>query len=108
VSPEDLDFWDDDEWGDYDGDNPPPLAFDEPDDGRPSIQEILEDLGRSDIGQIVVNLRDVEDASLIRADRFSSVEDAIYFLYDLGVLSFSDVVEIEFNVYTVAIPDDTQ
>lgn len=102
-------FWDDDDWGDYDGDDSPPaddLAWD--DDEALSIQQILDTLGKASPIDFVVHLRDVADGSEIRADRFSTLEDAIYFLYELGVASFSDIVEIDLDVYAVVIPDKSQ
>lgn len=105
---DDRDFWSDDEWGDYDeGGQPPDDLFTDADPGDPTLQEIVEALGRSSEIDFLVNLRDIEDASLIRASRFTSLEDAIYFLYDIGVGSFSDVIELELNVYAVVIPENT-
>ena len=101
-----LDGSDDDEGGEYDGENF--ASFNPDDDDRPSIQEILDGLGVADLGEITVNLRDAEDASLIRGDRFAFIEDALYYLYDIGVLGFSSIIQMEVNVYAVSIPDDTR
>lgn len=106
--PEEPSFWDDEGWGDYDpGNEPPPDEFRE-DDGRPDIQEILDILGRESLFDFKVNLKDIADASTIRADRFTSLADALYFLWEIGVAGIADIVEIEIDVYAVAIPDDTQ
>lgn len=96
----------DENGGEYDGENFTPSNPD--DDERPSIIEIMDQLGIADLGEITVNIRDAEDASLIRGDRFAFIEDAIYYLYDIGVLGFSSIVQMEVNVYAVSIPDDTR
>lgn len=108
IVPEEPSFWDDEGWGDYDPGNEPPLDEVSEDDGRPDIQEILDTLGRESLFDFKVNLKDIADASTIRADRFTSLEDALYFLWEIGVAGIADIVEIEIDVYAVAIPDDTQ
>lgn len=109
MDEDERDFWDDDEWGDHDaGSDPPADEFQEDEAGEPTIDEIIRTLGRESEIDFLVNLKDISNGSNIRADRFSTLADAIYFLYEIGVGAFSDVLEVELNVYAVVIPDDTQ
>lgn len=109
MDEDERDFWDDDDWGDFDAGNEPPAdEWADDEQGEPTIEEIVRTLGKESPIDFLVNLKDIADGSTIRADRFSTLVDAIYFLYEIGVGSFSDVIEIEIDVYAVAIPDDTQ
>jgi hypothetical protein len=109
MDEDERDFWDDDEWGDHDdGTDPPADEWADDEIGEPTIDEIIQSLGRNSEIDFLVNLKDINNGSSIRSDRFSTLADAIYFLYEIGVGSFSDVIEIEVDVYAVVIPDDTQ
>ena len=108
MDDDERDFWSDDEWGDHDGGtNPPDDDYIPDDEAQHDLREILGLLGKDSAIDFLVNLKSVEDGSTIRADRFSTLEDAIYFLFEIGVGSFSDVIELELNVYAVTIPHDT-
>lgn len=57
-----------------------------------SLRELLDIYGADFLRDIVVAFEDVADQPGHRANRFASAVDAIVFLHDIGVLSFSDVV----------------
>jgi hypothetical protein len=95
------------DWGDWDGDLSPP-PFEEPDVNDLFLQEVLDSLGIESVAEIVIDFSDVENVSNLRGDRFTSPEEAFIFLYNIGVLGFSDVVYFpDEDVYGVEIDDDT-
>lgn len=55
---------------------------------------LLDELGFQDIGDIIVDFEGA-DLSALRGDRFSSAEETLVFLYDIGIIDFSDIVYIE-------------
>lgn len=65
---------------------------------------IASDLGR-EINEVLVNLDQV-DPSVTRATRFETLNEAVQYLIEIGVIQFGRVVMIE-NMYTVAVPDCT-
>jgi len=101
-----------DDWGegetwsgasDWDASQPlPPFA--QEDD---TLSDILEMYGADRIEDVSVNVYDLENIAHVRGERFATVEDALYYLYELGVIALGNVVEMELNVYAVSIPDTT-
>jgi hypothetical protein len=93
LPPEDWEFFDDD-------------PEDDSNLGVPSdhLREIMETYGIVDFNEIVVDLTAVPNPQDIRGIRFSTLEEAVTFLFDIGVLSFSQVVTID-DVYAVIIGD---
>lgn len=70
----------------------------------------LQSLGLSDYeGQeIYVDIDAVEDLSELRGVRFESIADAVFWLFETGLLSIGGmVVGIDDDEYTVSIPSDT-
>lgn len=73
------------------------------------INQIGSDFGITDFNDIVILFGQVgdNDISNLRAQRFSTPEEASIFLYEIGVFSFSDVVLFGDGTYGVLIPKDT-
>lgn len=110
MSDDDRDFLSEDDWGDYDDESlaPPPENSDFVDDGAITTRDILDALGIDRFEEIIVSLDEVENPSEIRGNRFATIEEAIFFLYDIGVVSFSQVVYFDDeDLYGVQIDNDT-
>lgn len=97
---EDFDWEGSDEW---DPSQPLPPFAEESD----FEDDILALYGAETIEDVTVNVYDLENVAHVRGERFATVEDALYYLYELGVIAVGNVVEMELNVYAVAIPDDS-
>lgn len=73
----------------------------EPDPHEGIEREVMDALGISDFDEILINIneRDLEGA---RGNRFESIQEAILYLFDAGVLRFSGVVigaeEVEIEI----------
>lgn len=103
----DFDFWDD-----Y---NPSPEDWEgHPDTGTDpafflseEARAILASLGIADAQEIIIDFSSLEHPEDIRGLRFVSLEDAINFLIEIGVLSFSNVVPLPDGTFGVVIGDST-
>lgn len=98
------DYWGDDDDGPDSGDwlsepSPSEKAF---------IDEILAAYGIESVGEITVNFHDGIDPSELRGDRFATLAEAVMYLYDIGVLGFSDIIYYEDeDLYGARIPADS-
>lgn len=70
------------------------------------LRGILDELGIDSIDKILIDIEDA-DLSALRGVVFDDLQSAILYLYDLGVLDFSGIVEIDDGEYGVIIPDDS-
>lgn len=86
--------WDDEFWQ---PDEPP-------DDSGSLVRHIMELYGVVDFQDWVVDLGAVQDPENIRGVRFSTLEEALIFLFQLGVLSFSEVTMID-DLYVPIVHD---
>jgi hypothetical protein len=57
------------------------------------VRDILADLGVDSYDQIIVQFDDIDPGDL-RGQRFDTFEEVILFLNDIGILSFSEVVDM--------------
>lgn len=94
--------FDDDEWDDLERIEEEAEAAE-----SAALQGILREMGIDDASEVLVNLADIDPANL-RGQRFDSIEEAIYYLYEIGVLAFSDIVEMEDGTYAPLIGDSTR
>lgn len=102
----DLDFWDDydPEEEDFEpipdnGINDPAFFLSE------EARALLAELGISDAKEVIIDFSNVENPEDIRGIRFTSFEDAINFLINIGVLQFSDVVLLDDGLFGVLVGD---
>ena len=110
MADDDRDFFDDESWGDYDDESlaPPPESTDFVDDDAVTTRDILDALGIDRFEEIVINFDKIEDPSEVRGNRFATIEEAVFFLYDIGVIAFSQVVFFEDEeLFGVQIDNDT-
>lgn len=72
------------------------------------INQIGAEFGITDFNDIVILVGSLENANVseLRAQRFSSPEEAAVFLYDIGVFAFSDIIDYGDGVYGVLIPTE--
>lgn len=106
----------DEEFDDFwDGIEPPPgsdeLDFGETPEDRRSpgfIAQILAENGIVDLGEIYVDFDAIKDKSEIRGNAFATLEDAILWMSDIGVLSFSDVWIDDDGYFRPVIPESSQ
>lgn len=72
------------------------------------INQIGAEFGITNFQDIVILIGEVKasDITNLRAQRFSSAEEAAVFLYEIGTFAFSDIVSYGDNVYGVLIPTE--
>lgn len=101
--------WSDDwgeEWeGEDDGSWDPSLPLPPFAEEEDSVDDLLALYGAEKIDDVSLNVYDLENVAYVRGERFGTIEDALWYLYELGVIAVGNVVELELNVYAVAIPD---
>ena len=98
----DFDLWD----GDDDSDSLEPSGQIDDFLGIDSayLRDIMEQYGIVDFQDFVVDLSAVERPEDIRGVRFATLGEAVSFLFEIGVLGFSEIVTID-DVYAVVIGD---
>lgn len=102
----DGDYNDDPDW-EHDLESDGDLYFDNTNPFEERAQEIAFNYGIQDWDEIIVDFSKVGPGEL-RGDRFSTLEEAVVFLFDLGVLEFGGVVYYQdVDLYGVAIDSDT-
>jgi hypothetical protein len=82
-------------------------AGDDPTGSYIDIGALLEGLGIESAEEFVVELDALTDPSTLRSIRFSTLEESIIFLAEIGVLAFADVVLIDEEEFGVSIPEFT-
>lgn len=98
--------WEGDDYFDGDANTD---AFAEDEETFKILNQIGSEFGISDFGDIVILFGQVKknDISQLRAQRFSTPEEASIFLYGIGVFSFADIVKMGDGTYGVLIPATT-
>lgn len=97
--------WEGDDY--YDGERLPPMEPSTSD--QELLNEILDGLGIREFGEIVIDLTAANPAE-IRGDRFSTLEETVLFLYDIGILNFSNLIyfdDVDQYGYEVNYPEGT-
>lgn len=91
------DGWYDGEWGGGE------------DDGEPvdPLSALLDEFGIDSFESIILDFSSLPEDYESRALEFSSFEEALYFLHDIGVLGFSGIYETE-DGYGIAIRDTSE
>lgn len=56
------------------------------------FDELANRFGVESVGDLIIPLSDVENVEGVRGNRFVDVVDALIYLYDAGILDFSNVV----------------
>lgn len=81
----------------------------EGDDGEPvdPLSALLDEFGIDSFESIVLDFSNLPEDYESRALEFSSFEEALYFLHDIGVLGFSGIYETE-DGYGIAIRDTSE
>ena len=74
------------------------------DDTESLLRDIQQQYGIVDFQDIIVDLADIEDPENIRGVRFGTLEEAIMFLFQIGVLGFSDIITID-DLYVPVVHD---
>lgn len=87
---DDDELWDDDELDEPPDEIPEPSEFPDEDE---SVREILLGLGITSYDMILVDFENV-DLSNLRGQRFDTFGEAVTYLADIGVITFSDIVEM--------------
>lgn len=62
------------------------------------VSSLLREVGIDGYEQILLDITNV-DPNELRGQRFDTIEEAIVFLYDIGVLSFAGLVEFDDDTY---------
>jgi hypothetical protein len=55
------------------------------------VNDIMDELGIANWGEIIVNWEDA-DAGDLRSTRYNSPEEALFDMYDRGLIGFTDIV----------------
>lgn len=69
------------------------------------ISSILREVGIDGYDSIVIDFTDA-DPSELRGQRFDTIEEAIIYLYDIGILSFSEIVEFDDDTFGYVVTYD--
>lgn len=105
---QDFDEFDEDGGEGFDGD-PTPLDRREYTAEELYLAELAENLGLDDINSLVIDVNNIEDATTIRGERFTSLTDALEYLVNLGLIGFSNVVYFEDDdLWGASVPDDSK
>lgn len=91
-------FDDDDEWWREPQEDKEPPDID--------VQSLLREMGIDGYEGIIVDFNDINPEEL-RGQRFDTLDEAIIFLHEIGVLNFGSVVEMDDGTYGVTIDDCT-
>lgn len=102
----DLDFWDDYDPNGEDWEGIPDTGASDPafflsEEAR----ALLASLGIGDAQEVIIDFSSLEHPEDMRGLRFVSLEDAINFLVEIGVLVFSNVVPLPDGTFGVIIGD---
>lgn len=73
---------------------------------RAFLTELLNEVGIERVEDILIDFEDVNPAHL-RAVRFSSLTEAVIWMYNIGVLGFGKVVPLPDGMFGDEVPDDT-
>lgn len=77
-----------------------------PDDRIGDYQDLLDRFGVNDLGDIIVNREDAPVENL-RGNRFSNIADALLYLYEAGIVQFSNVTVDDEGEVGTEIDDDS-
>ena len=88
------DYWDypDPEGEPDDGESEDPFKNDLYDIAGEEVADFLRDIGITSQEQVIISFDEITDPSQLRGNVFSSIGEALNFLYDIGVLGFANVV----------------
>lgn len=79
----------------------------EDEEPRDPLEQLLDDFGIDSFESIILDFANLPEEYDTRALEFSSFEEALYFLHDIGVLGFSGIYETE-DGYGIAIRETSE